>query len=180
MLIDDHVVLCEFLCLITRCDKPFKPFTPTTTPLTATTTTTISASWTMKTTRTSPTLRATTINPRKRRRTLDPRREVATGSRRPSRSPERRPTRLRLYMVCFHATMGYYCLKRTLDQIHNCDINLEPEYQRGQSIFTFWLCGAGYDLIFRRCVARVEANRHYRLHIPQFLHPPCHLCSQFF
>ncbi|KXN91873.1 hypothetical protein AN958_11175 [Leucoagaricus sp. SymC.cos] len=54
-----------------------------------------------------------------------------------------------------------YTAQSLFDQILNGDIDLDPEYQRGE-----------------RCMARVEAGGPCRLDIPQLLHPTRHIFTQ--
>ena len=57
----------------------------------------------------------------------------------------------------------------SLDQIHGCDINLEPDYQRGE--FGATMRATLPDAFqFRRRMARSKANRHNRLYLSELLY----------
>jgi hypothetical protein len=66
-----------------------------------------------------------------------------------------------------------YTAQSLFDQIVAGDIDLDPEYQRGAylSLRLVFPCSDAYG---RGCMAGSKANRPYRLHFPQFLHPTSH------
>ena len=59
----------------------------------------------------------------------------------------------------------------SLDQIHGGDINLEPDYQRGE-LWAAACVATQPDAIHSRCrLARSKTNRNNRLYLSQLLHP---------
>ena len=65
-----------------------------------------------------------------------------------------------LYGACSRVKSCLNVFKIALDQIYGCDINLEPEYQRGKGLHSLVRIIYSYGFRRRR-VVRSEANRYY-------------------
>lgn len=82
-----------------------------------------------------------------------------------------------LYGACWRVKSCINLTESILDQIYGCDINLEPEYQRGKLLPS--LVWTIYSYIFhRRRVVRSEANRYYRLGFQELLHSTRYICCE--
>ena len=64
--------------------------------------------------------------------------------------------------------------------IHEGDIDLDPEYQRGQCYTLIFLLYVNLSLgrphTHRRSMVRSQADGHHRFALPQLLRPTCRIC----